>query len=458
MSRSPRRPHRSTRALFAAFGLSLALAACDSNQGETPTLEVFADDSSGLLTVKDSDGVSFLERVVAAPRTVSFEGVRRLTFAPTTTPSIDDEATAGDSEFSNPGHRTVYLEQVWADGEGHFTVTPLDLIEPFLPVDEADQFLVLQQQRERFLYLHRDFQIRNLALFQENWSLEVLDDDAEFLGRPALLVNVQRKQDVLQERSYHVTFDAETGLVLSYTELDDRGRTVSLVTYESLTVYESDASLNVSLESGVSAEEEGGGAYRVAGLGGAADSSDEASTEASTEDSTTAEGSTAEDTSEESTDEQGSTGASPVEEDVETPLLPEDLTDTALSEATAQMNLRGLRAPAHPPKGFRLVKQSVLTDPFGSRWLRLIYSDGVEELFVAIEFDRHPSSQTGVQTEVLALDGRDGDVEQQREDWVEIYSSGSWSIAQGEFHVTSIYVVGKMHHRDLLVMLESTLH
>ncbi|MEM7518266.1 MAG: hypothetical protein AAF368_15250, partial [Planctomycetota bacterium] len=133
-----------------------------------------------------------------------------------------------------------------------------------------------------------------------------------------------------------------------------------------------------------------------------------------------------------------------------------DLTDTALSEAGAQMNLRGLRAPALPPRGFRLTKQSVLTDPFGSRWLRLIYSDGVEELFVAIQFDRHPNSP-GVQTSVLSTGGRDSDPQAQREDWVEVYSSGSWSIAQGEFRATSIYVVGKMHHRDLLVMLESAL-
>ena len=120
-----------------------------------------------------------------------------------------------------------YREEVAVDGQGAFSVEPLEPLSAVRP--SWDTFSMLQGRRAGFVFLYRDFAIRDEGLFQENWTLEELGLNQKVAGRLCSKFRVQRQDD--KGSTYEVLIDAQ-GLVLAYRELDGDGNLISRLVYE----------------------------------------------------------------------------------------------------------------------------------------------------------------------------------------------------------------------------------
>ncbi len=128
----------------------------------------------------------------------------------------------------------IQLERVAADGRGRFLVDPLSVQEPALTTEQADLHALLQKNREGFLYRWRDFRIRNLGLFVQNWQLAVVGEQ-QVAGRTGVVVEV-RRQGVAPLLRYRAVIDPPTGLVLRHDEYDADGKRITSVSFEELAV------------------------------------------------------------------------------------------------------------------------------------------------------------------------------------------------------------------------------
>lgn len=160
---------------------------------------------------------SFLARVPEAPFITALSGVRRASFSWTT--------GAGES-------RLVHEERVGADGQGRFFVEPLVVHEPAMTSEQAQLFALLQKNREGFLWRWRDFRIRDLSLFQQNWQLEVVGERT-VAGRLGSVVEVRRR-DLAARLVYRATIDPANGLVLAHEEYDHDAKLVAQVEFTHL--------------------------------------------------------------------------------------------------------------------------------------------------------------------------------------------------------------------------------
>ncbi len=410
---------RSLRIGVLALMTALLPAACDSRNSETPTLIVVAGDQ------QDGRVGSLLDRIVDAPFTTAYSGARRMTVHP----------AQGMSE-----HRLIFREFVQADGRGTHTIDPIEILEPKMNTREAQQFATLQKSRERFMYEHRDFRIRDLGLFRENYQARVSAEGQRFLDRDTVELEVSRTSRIAP-RVYLVDVDVETGLVLRYREFDGRGRALVTVEFESLRVRHAlDEALS---QDASSASALGGGAIHPSGSrggrivlrDGSVSGADDGPADGGGE--SVPEGAVAVQPADQPTNP---TGADPVSAD---PTSAEHQDPFLLAEA--RLTQRLLRRPVHPPAGFRLLDRSLIDDPLGGRWMRYVYGDGVEELFFAIEIV--PSAKSMVHS--LLQEGEEGDV-------IDAFSATSWNIAQGVLSGTGIVVIGKSSLNELFAMVDST--
>jgi hypothetical protein len=101
---------------------------------------------------------------------------------------------------------------------------------------DSDRFHLLQRVREGFVFLNRDFAVRDQALNERNWRWRRLDEPAQIAGRLCERFRVERRDP--DGVAYEVSIDAEDGptrgMVLAYREFDSRGNPVCALEYESL--------------------------------------------------------------------------------------------------------------------------------------------------------------------------------------------------------------------------------
>lgn len=138
-------------------------------------------------------------------------------------------------EFTVPSHEDVpvtirYRERIVTDGEGGFTIEPLQAETPVFP-DEAT-FLLLQAQREAFYFRYRDFAIRDGDRLLENFQVvgDVLP--VTIAGRACQEVQIVRR--VSGGRHYRIAFDVETGVPLRYVEYDDNVEEIARMEFDSV--------------------------------------------------------------------------------------------------------------------------------------------------------------------------------------------------------------------------------
>ncbi|MDP6408134.1 MAG: sigma-E factor regulatory protein RseB domain-containing protein [Planctomycetota bacterium] len=138
--------------------------------------------------------------------------------------------------LSNPALTTApsieYREEVGSDGLGAFFVRPLEVLSPPLDPTALDLFLMLQEERQGFMFRYRDFRIGDLELFMERYQVAVRPQEEEIAGRTCQILEVSRRENA--ERDYVLAVDPKTGLLLRYEETFQSGEPVARVEFESL--------------------------------------------------------------------------------------------------------------------------------------------------------------------------------------------------------------------------------
>jgi len=162
---------------------------------------------------------SFLEKIPDAPMTVAYEGVRHVSL-----------------RHDQEGVQTVleYDERVLSDGQGHFAIVPLEINAPSMTPEQAQFFALLQERRDGFFYRYRDFRIRDLDLFLQNWRVQDTGLVEAVAGRECAVLTIRRIRDGVAE--YRAWIDPRTGLVMRAEETDSTGAVIGRVEFESFTL------------------------------------------------------------------------------------------------------------------------------------------------------------------------------------------------------------------------------
>lgn len=109
-----------------------------------------------------------------------------------------------------------YEEDVIADGQGHFSLTPASVRMPAMNANQRDTFDLLQKQREGFFFSYRDFGVRHRQLFAQNYRIVELPTRSTVAGRSCVEIEVRRVDHA--STWYLVDVDEESGLVLRHRE------------------------------------------------------------------------------------------------------------------------------------------------------------------------------------------------------------------------------------------------
>lgn len=193
------RPSPRAGVLAVIAGMLAPLAACGPT---SPGTSGSASASAAVEHANALDGLGLFERMARATQTVRFGGTRRIEY---------HYAVAGIPQT------LIYSEHVVADGSGGFAIDPERLIAPQLPAPQREAFELLQKEREGFMYRYRDFDVRDAALFAENYSVQAGDAPAPVCGRACTELQVSRR-DIASPSRYVAEVDTETGLVLRFDE------------------------------------------------------------------------------------------------------------------------------------------------------------------------------------------------------------------------------------------------
>jgi hypothetical protein len=158
-----------------------------------------------------------IQRIAGAPLTAKYRGERL----------IEAEVVAPDQV-----HRLLLKECVASNGEGGFSIEPLDLIEPALSQPREELALAIQRLREGFHFRYRDFAIRNLPLFLQNYTVTDTGTAVPIAGFPCKEWLVQGQLDL--ERHFRICVEPGSALVLRAIEEDTSGHVISRMEFLTL--------------------------------------------------------------------------------------------------------------------------------------------------------------------------------------------------------------------------------
>ena len=142
--------------------------------------------------------------------TVAHAGLRRLEFHPVGGPGL------------------AYRERVITDGQGRFSIVPVDGLQS--STLDWDSFELLQRSSEGFLFRYRDFAVRDARRFQQNYEWRRLGQTIAVAGRDCERFHVERREG--PAKSFELAVDVQTGLVLASVEYGEGGAEVARMTYE----------------------------------------------------------------------------------------------------------------------------------------------------------------------------------------------------------------------------------
>lgn len=205
--------------------LSLALvaglfvfASCGGSAGPAPTIESNAGATTETLELVTN--TTLFQRIASAPSTTAYSGIRSVKFW--------TYASNGSSTHLD------YIEQTLSNGSGDYLIEPRDVLKPQMSLDELEVFMLGQQVRAPFFRNHRDFQIRDVALFRSNYSVYSSQQESVVVGRPCMHLEVHPNEN--DTAFYALDVDIATGLILASSEYDARGRMISRIEFLELTV------------------------------------------------------------------------------------------------------------------------------------------------------------------------------------------------------------------------------
>jgi hypothetical protein len=126
----------------------------------------------------------------------------------------------------------IYREEISVSEDGSFAIDPIEVVQPQMSPSKRDLFLLMQKTREGFFYRHRDFRIRDLGRFLDQYNVTQSPGVIFVANRECLELDI-RKNEGLGAR-YVICVDPLTGLCLRTEEFDANGFLLGLYEYESL--------------------------------------------------------------------------------------------------------------------------------------------------------------------------------------------------------------------------------
>lgn len=181
-----------------------ALAACD---GGSPG---GMQRSTGTMAVEETSTPSFLSLVPDAPERVPHSGLRRIEVHV----DVDGVPTS-----------LAYDERVVADGHGQYSIELAQVLQPTMTQPQLEIFEEMQRARQGFFFKYRDLRIRNLDLFLQNYTVDVLDGVQLVAGVECVEIDVSPR--LPRGTQYRLAIDPRTGLVLRAVERDQNGQVVT---------------------------------------------------------------------------------------------------------------------------------------------------------------------------------------------------------------------------------------
>lgn len=188
--------------------LVCGLAGCGGATADPAAIESEAD--SKVVAGGTTDMAADL---ASAPWQTQYHGIRRLDFF-TEQPAVS------------------YRETVAADGLGNFGIQVTEVLTPH---HDAPGFIAKQAQNEGFNYRYRGFRVLDPFLFQENYTVQLLNQ-GQMVAKVAcnrLLVQKRFQTSDDDVNHYLVDMDPRSGLVLGWQELDSQGNLLSRMAFES---------------------------------------------------------------------------------------------------------------------------------------------------------------------------------------------------------------------------------
>lgn len=196
-------------AIAVSIGVFLGLGGCDAQSGGASSSGSVENATIG------NPSLTFLDRVSSAPRTVAYGGKRHLKF-----------------KFSVEGTPTMleYEEQVWSDGQGRSAIVPGKVHRPKMSTEQLDLFQAMQEARDGFFYRYRDFRIRDLTVFLQNWRVRDTGRQEVVAGVTTSLLEFRRIDGTVPW--YRAWIDPVTALVLRAEEIGENGQLASTFEFE----------------------------------------------------------------------------------------------------------------------------------------------------------------------------------------------------------------------------------
>jgi hypothetical protein len=126
----------------------------------------------------------------------------------------------------------IYREELSVDEEGRFAIDPVEVVQPQMSPSKRELFLLMQKTREGFFYRYRDFRIRDLARFLEQYTVTESQSPVFVVNRECVELEIRRIGAQGERRV--ICVDPATGLCLKVQEFNAEGLEVGLYEYESL--------------------------------------------------------------------------------------------------------------------------------------------------------------------------------------------------------------------------------
>jgi len=122
---------------------------------------------------------------------------------------------------ANPALDLVYQEELVRDGHGGFAVSPGAVLQPSMTPAESATFSLLQGARQGYVERHRDFRVRDVLLFRNNYSIVDLRQNSTIAGVPCVWLEVQNRYSA--SISWRLAVDDKSGMILSEERVDQNG-------------------------------------------------------------------------------------------------------------------------------------------------------------------------------------------------------------------------------------------
>ena len=126
----------------------------------------------------------------------------------------------------------IYREHIAVTAGGTFAVNPVEVLQPQMAQTTEDTFITLQKSRESFFHRYRGFQIKDLALFTEQYTTVQSFNSAIISGKEC--VELEIEANFAGGHSYHLWIEPVSGICLRTQEFDSEDRLVSEIEYENI--------------------------------------------------------------------------------------------------------------------------------------------------------------------------------------------------------------------------------